>query len=254
MSWKIVAHSLSLLFRNFADALKVSVGPILLMVLFGWLAFAALGVSPQMLAFGLMTGRIAPAALLAVSLGVVGVLFASAWIAVAWHRFILLEEYPGLLPAIPGGRIAAYAGRSILLAILMVLLMFPVSAVVGQVLLLAGLAQLALAQGLVGFGLATLFTFLWLRIAVVLPATAVGRPYSLSQGWNDGSRLSSEIFNAAAIVVALNMVASLILGLLPVGLWPGLVLQAALTWVTMMVGTSLLTTLYGHLVEGRSLP
>lgn len=254
MSWKIVAHSLSLLFRNFADALKVSVGPILLMVAFGWGIFALLDVSPQMLVFGLATGRIAPEAALAVSLALVGVLFASAWIAVAWHRFILLEEYPGLLPPMPGSRIAAYAGRSILLAILMLLLMFPLSAIAGQVLLLTGLGQLGLAQALVGFGLATLFTFLWLRVAVVLPATAVGRPYSLSQGWNDGARLSGDIFNAAAIVVALNMVASLILGLVPLGLWPGLIAQAVVTWVTMMVGTSLLTTLYGHLVEGRSLP
>lgn len=254
MSWKIVAHSLSLLFRNLVDALKVSVGPIVLMVLFGWLVFSLLGVSPQMLAFGVATGRVAPEAALAISLGLVGVLFASAWIAVAWHRFILLEEYPGLLPAMPGSRIAAYAGRSILLALLMILLMFPLSAIAGQVLLLTGLGQVGLVQALVGFGLATLFTFLWLRIAVVLPATAVGRPYSLSQGWNDGTRLSSEIFNAAAIVVALNMLVSVILGLLPIGLWPGLVAQVVLTWVTMMVGTSLLTTLYGHLVEGRPLP
>lgn len=254
MSWKIVAHSLSLLFRNLADALKVSVGPILLMVLFGWAVFAVLGVSPQMLVFGFAIGRPSSEAVLAISLALVGVLFASAWIAVAWHRFILLEEYPGLLPAMPGSRIAAYAGRSILLAIVMILLMFPLSAVAAQVLALTGLAGLTIAQALLGFGLATLFTFLWLRIAVVLPATAVGRPYSLSQGWNDGARLSSEIFNAAAIVVALNMVVSVALSLLPLGFWPDLIAQVVLTWVTMMVGTSLLTTLYGHLVEGRSLP
>jgi len=34
----------------------------------------------------------------------------------------------------------------------------------------------------------------------------------------------------------------------------GSLLNTASQWITMMVGVSILTTLYGHLVEGRELP
>lgn len=254
MGWKIVAHSLALLFRNFADALKVSVVPLVLAIFLGWLAFRVAGTSPQMIAFGLVMGRISSETALAVSLVMIVFLFASSWIAVAWHRFILLEEYPGLIPPVHGSRIAAYAGRSLVLALLLLVVIFPVTAVAGQLMLLSGLGGIWLAQLVLSYGLAVFFTFVWLRIAIVLPATAVGRAYSLSQGWNDGARLSNEILNAAVIVVALNMVATSILGLLPLGLIAGLVAQVAVTWITMMAGSSLLTTLYGHLAEGRRLP
>ena len=254
MGWKIVAHSLALLFRNFGNALKVSVAPLLVALFLGWLAFRVTGASPQMIAFGIAMGRIAPQAAVAISIVLIVFLFASAWIAVAWHRFILLEEYPGLVPQMPGSRIAAYVGRSIVLALLLLIVIFPASAVVGQLLVISGLSQLSAAQLLVSYGLAVLFSYVWLRVAIVLPATAVGRPYTLSQGWNDGARLSGEIFNASAIVVALNMVATMILNLLPLGIVPGLIAQVVVTWVTMMTGSSLLTTLYGHLAEGRRLP
>lgn len=254
MGWKIVAHGLSLLFRNPGEALRVSVGPLVIAALLVWLAFRVTGASPQMLLYGLAVGRLAPQAAVAISIVLVVVLFSTAWVAVAWHRFILLEEYPGLLPALPGGRIAAYAGRSILLAILMVVVMFPVWAIAGQIVMLSGLGGVPGAGLVLGFALDTLFTFLWLRIAIVLPATALGRPYSLSRGWNDGARLSGEVLRAAAIVVALNLVATRALALLPLGAGPALVAQALLTWITLMAGSSLLTTLYGHLAEGRRLP
>lgn len=254
MGWKIVAHSFALLFRNFADALKVSVGPFVLALLFGYLAFRVTGVTPQMIAFGLAVGRLPPEAGVVISLVAVAFLFASAWVAVAWHRFILLEEYPGILPRLNGGRVVSYAGRSILLALLMLVIIFPISAIAGQVFDLTGLGSLPLVAGLLGFGLAVLFTFLWLRIALVLPAAGVGERLTLSDAWNAGAAMSSEILQAATIVVALNMVANQILSLLPLPLIVGVIVQFVITWMTMMVGTSLLTTLYGHLIEKRPLP
>lgn len=254
MGWMIVAHSFALLFRNLADALKVSIGPFVLAILFGYLAFRVADVTPQMIAFGIAMGRLPPEAAVVISLVAVVFLFASAWVAVAWHRFILLEEYPGVLPRLNGGRVAAYAGRSILLALLMLIVIFPISAIVGQIVALSGLARLPLVPGLLSFGLAVLFTFLWLRVALILPAAAVGQRLTLSDAWNAGSAMSSEILRASAIVVALNMVASLILGLLPLPMVLSLIVQLVITWITLMVGSSLLTTLYGHLIEKRPLP
>ena len=43
------------------------------------------------------------------------------------------------------------------------------------------------------------------------------------------------------------------LGALPLGLTVALVINMALNWVTLMLGISVLTTLYGHLVERRPL-
>ena len=253
MGWKIVAHSFMLVFRNLSQALRISVGPLVIAIFLGWLTFRLLNITPQMIVFGLAMGRVAPDAAVAISLSVIFLLFASAWVAVAWHRFVLLEEYPRLLPAIHGSRIAAYAGRSILLAVLLTVVMFPVSAIAGQILALTGLAGIGIVQTLFTLGLGILFTFLWLRIGIVLPATAIGRPYTLSQGWNDGGRVSNEVLGAAAVAVALNMTAEAALGVLPLGFWPAIAIQAVIAWLTAMVGSSFLTTLYGHLAERRPL-
>ena len=49
----------------------------------------------------------------------------SLWVAVAWHRFVLLDEVPnGLLPVWNGSAIASYLGQGIKLWLLTCILFF----------------------------------------------------------------------------------------------------------------------------------
>ncbi len=254
MGWRIVAHSFSLLFRNLTDALKVSVLPLAMALVAGWLVFRLLGVTPQVLVFAAMSQNLPPRAAVAILIALVIFLLVSAWIAVAWHRFILREEYPGLMPAFRGGEVLAYVGRSIVLALVMILVMLPIFMVMSLLLSLLGLSASIAAGFVVSFAVGVIFIWIWLRIALVLPGTAVGRPLRIGESWSATADLSNEIVAAAAIIVAINLAAGILFGALPLGTVGGLLVEGAITWITVMVGTSLLTTLYGHLVEERPLP
>lgn len=253
MGWKIVAHSFALLFRNLTEALKVSIGPFALAIVFGALAVVMAGGGPQSVLLAMDGGEAAPAVALALLAAMMAVVVASAWVAIAWHRFVLVEEYPGLLPKIPSGVLGGYIWRSFTLGLMMVFIAIPLSAIAGIVLGLTGLSGFVLAEMAASFAVATALSYLWLRLAIVLPAIALGRPMNLPQAWAAGSPHAGEILKAAAILVAVNLVGSRILALLPLPDLLGLAAQLVLTWVTMMAGTSILTSLYGVLIEKRSL-
>lgn len=253
MGWRIVAHSFSLLFRNFREALKVSVFPVVVLLLFVWLVFGISGAGMDIVMLP-EAGAMTPGAAFGIILSLVAFIVVSAWVAVLWHRFILKEEYPGVVPVFHRDRVLAYCGRSIQLGLIMILVMFPVVMVFGIALGILGIGESGAATLVSGFAAGLIFTYIWLRIALVLPATAVGRPMRIGESWSATARLSNDIVSAAAIIVALNMAAGILGGLLPLPAILGALVEVAISWVTVMVGTSLLTTLYGHLVEGRPLP
>ncbi|MCC7320071.1 MAG: hypothetical protein IT542_03735 [Rubellimicrobium sp.] len=253
MSWKLAAISLALVFRNLGVALRVSVGPVLLGIGAGWLVFSLFGVTPAMVAVAIDTNLVDPGVAFALLIALAALVIAAAWVAVGWHRFILLDEVPGLLPNLAPRRVAIYAWRSGVLSLLVVLLMFPVSAIGMQVLALTGLMRIDLMRDAFSFAVGAFMTFLWLRLALGLPAAALDRVHSVSKSWNDSARLSSEILGAGAVIAALDLVFSSILDLLPLGLVPGLVVRGVLAWVVAMAGGALLSLVYAHLVEGRRL-
>jgi hypothetical protein len=263
VGWTIVRHSFVLLFRNLGDALKVSIGPMIVGILVVVATLALVGFPWDALRQAIETGRPVeidnPSAgfFLSFLVALLTFLFVFGWVAVSWHRFVLLEEYPGLLPGTRGKPIWSYVGRSILLGLLLVLCMIPVVLVASflGVFPTANPGQLPSPTTIILLNLilGTVGGWLWLRFALVLPGTALGNPMSLGDGWRAGARLSGAILQAAFILVVLNVAISLTLGLL---LGPGLgstLLTLFVNWVTFMGGISILTTLYGHLIEGRSI-
>jgi hypothetical protein len=251
LAWQIVRHSFMLLFGNLGDALKVSVGPVLCVVVFGFLTILIIGGSADQMVFDLTTGTIAAPLALGLLMLVLAVVLASAWIAVAWHRFILLAEYPGLMPAIADRPIMTYAVRSFLLGLVMILALVPAVIATGILAQVFG-PDIPAVMFLLGFALGVYFSFFWLRIAIILPAIAIGKTMTLSQAWAATSPLSSAILGASAILVALNFGVSGIVGALSGGVI-AIIIEIAVNWVTLMIGTSILTTIYGNAVEGRPL-
>lgn len=250
MSIRLVFHSFALLFRNFAYALRVSAGPLILAFLLGVAVFSVSGLSPQLIEMAFYTGRVPPTAILAILFIGVVMLFTFAWIAVAWHRFVLLEEYPGLIPAVTDRPIWPYVWRTLGLGVLLFVIILFLSVILGIVVPLMPSAAL----GLVAFLIGTVVTYVWLRSALILPAVAVGEDLTLRDAWTASAPQARAISGAAAILVALNLLVGLVQSAIvspgPVGIG----ISLAVTWVTLMVGTSILTTLYGHLIQNRPLP
>jgi hypothetical protein len=253
MGWLIIKHSFGLVFRNFGNALKVSVGPIIIAsaILYGTVLLT--GFTPAWAATSIMLGRL-PGTLIAVAaVGVIVYLFVATWIAVAWHKFILIEEYPGFLPPLSVSTVTAYIGKSFVIGLLLLLALVPMLFVAGLALGLLGLTQNAMASLVIGFVLGLLLTYLWLRLAMVLPGVAIGNSMTNREAWTATAPMSDDIFGASAILVAVNSAISFAADfVLPTGIVYYLVILA-INWFTMMVGISLLTTLYGHLIEKRPL-
>lgn len=262
---RIVMHAFRLVFRNLGDALKVSVGPYVIGMVIAALAMMLVGASPE----AFLTGDVVaissdPAAMAAQSLGsmlgALVMLFISSWVAVAWHRFVLLEEYPGLLPALSGRPVWPYLGRAVQLALLLIIIAIPVVVVVAGFLAPmigdptvepgAGMGVAALGLALV---LATLFTWLSIRFGLVLPATALGRKLGFRESWRTSAPMSGAILIAILILVALNLAVSVVIGAVFRGTVIFGVLDLVVNWISLMVGLSILTTIYGHMVEGRPL-
>ena len=243
MALKIFLHTFRMIFGNLGQALKISIGPymILMICVFAVLAIVSttadgtVGVTPLM--------GILPLILLPV------VLFVTAWVAVSWHRFILLEERAGILPAWKDRPIWPYAGRAILLILIISLAALPLLFIVGLV--SAGIPILALPVLAVAF---TLLGFVGLKMGVSLVGTALGKPMPAGEVWKATDRINGDIFGVVVLLVLFNTIPGLILtGLSAFVPIIGFVLSIALDWLTTMLGISILTTIYGHVIENRPL-
>lgn len=251
----IFIHSVKQVFGNFGAAIRISA--VLYLVQIG--VALALGQSltsadASQYAEMAQTGNF-PVVQLLVTLIIA--LVTSLWIAVAWHRYVLLNEEPGsVVPAFRGDRILGYFGYSILIALIMVVL----GAIIGMV---AGLVlgPLLLSNGptLVGLLLIGLVVYVPLlvigyRLSVALPASALGAPLGLGGAWErtKGATGTLLVLGVISVVAAFLLDAPATYVFVP-GSVPAIIWSALTQWVFVMVGVSILTTLYGHYVEDRAL-
>ena len=181
-------------------------------------------------------------------------LVAFVWIAVAWHRYVLLDEVPqGQFPAFNGSRLFRYAIYSLGIGLLAVI----VAAVVGAVaaLVFAIVPVLLFVAALAAMAAALVVFY---RLAPVLPAVAVERPLTFGGAWEATKGASSAIIVLAIVSAVASFIIELPAMVLAMGGSIGSTLALLWTlgtdWLRMLVGVSILTTLYGHYVEGRPIP
>ncbi|WP_421760676.1 hypothetical protein [Devosia sp.] len=243
MGIDIFLHSIRLVTRHFGEALRISGVLYLAAFLVSWfLQLTTTGAEREPL-----TILVAIVTVLVLALGWM-------WVAVAWHRFILLQEGAnGFIPKFLGDRLLAYLGNSFLLFIVMFLAAMVVGLAMVLVTLAAGAAP-ALAIALMGL-IVFVMLILNYRLALVLPAAAIGKQLRLGEAWGATKNATGAIVVLALVSTISSLVLDLPLFLLlgmdlvsviVRGLW-----QLATGWIKLMVGVSILTTLYGHFIEGR---
>jgi len=241
MGWQIFTHSVRLVWANLGVALRISA------VLY--IVSAIFQVWAQMSGFGTVENGVPNTEGGGIQLiSTVVSIITSLWIAVAWHRYILLEEVPeGFLPEWHGARMAAYFGRSLLIGLAML-----------GVVLLSALPMFVGIQGVLGSALVTfgaIFSiFLFYRVCAVLPSAAMGKPLTMAESWR-----ATEGNTGTIIVLVLCMLVGVFALMLPgailapISLTLSVVYLVAAQWFITMFGISIFTTFYGYFIEKRAL-
>ena len=171
------------------------------------------------------------------------------WPVVAWHRFILLAEYPkGWIPALRFDRILSYAGHAILLGLVALVLVLPIGMIIGVTDTSAPVA------GTIFLVLVVLaLNVIVLRLSPILPAVAIGRPLRMKEAWEATKGANGTIFLLLVILSVFQFVLQFVFGLLILIPVIGVLIMLIGVLISALINVSILTTLYGHFVEGRDL-
>ncbi|SLN33610.1 hypothetical protein ROG8370_01370 [Roseovarius gaetbuli] len=179
-AWTIFTHSLKMIFGNLPQVMKITLVPALIGFAFLIGFMAILGISAnQFTVLESGPGAISTGAFLGAILLLLILLMVGLWPIVAWHRFILLAEYPkGWIPTLRFDRILSYAGHAILLGLVAFALVLPIGMIMGVT------ASAAPVAGTVFVLLVVLaVNVIVFRLSPILPAAAIGRPLRMKEAW-----------------------------------------------------------------------
>lgn len=250
----IIRHSISLVIRNWREALVLSVIPLLLMTaatllqlrMFNSFTAGSPGV-------GNGPGQLDMLAIFAMTLLMS---FGTIWAAVSWHRYILLEERPVVLAPLRAGRVLSYFGHSLLISLALAVVALPMVLLFPALINLGppNQTKLSLISLVLGLPLVTI----GLRLSTGLPGAALAEPKPLSTAWQaTRGQIGTFILLALIGLIAQQALNQLLLALVQPG-FPNISLVALLPmligdWISIFVAISVLTTVYGHFVQGRDL-
>ncbi|KPN61590.1 hypothetical protein SAMN04488527_10690 [Aliiroseovarius crassostreae] len=261
----ILKHSWRMVWRNKADAARISVVLLLLSMVVGFAINLAL-VSSEEFIFSIGPVGLALMQVLQNAFTVV----IGGWMAVAWHRFVLLNETPtGWLPSWHGSEVMLYSLWIILMGIGILIALIPVFAAFVPIIMqieteAAPNMGMAFVVSVIAVVFVTFLMIAMMRLSPVLVSRALGQNLSLKQAWRATGGSSKLIFGvffwlfliATGIVVLVGIFVAI---LSAANLW---VLLAGLgvpayffgVWLMTLLQISIMTTIYGVYVEGRELP
>lgn len=173
------------------------------------------------------------------------------WAAVAWHRFVLLEEYPtGLTPPWRGAEVGNYFGNSLLVF----LVVFGAAIGLGILIGIVALALQSAAAGVVlGIGLAFGLSWVATRVGLILPAAAIATKLTIGESWKATAPVSGQLILPIFVVALGSTILNQAIITLAGPTLFAFVLTMAVGWIQLLLNLALMTTLYGNLIEGRQL-
>ena len=240
-----------LLWRHFGDAIRISlipgvfvafVSPMLIVWIYQHVSFGRYNAGiPRELAIVLRLILVISGALM------------MAYAAVAWHRFVLLSEKSrGIFPSPPVGTVSGYFGRTWLIGLIIFAFVWLFNQFVTP-----GLQQLTgySLWSTIGMSLFVnaFASYLILRLGMILPGRAVENDIRLISSWRATGKVGWALILSALLLSALKVL-QFIPALLGMPMLVAIVIGGAITWLSLMIGISILTTLYGYCIEGRDLP
>jgi len=175
--------------------------------------------------------------------------FFSAWVAVIWHRFMLLGEGPvSFMPTFRADNVLGYILKSLMLGLVLMAAMIPAMIVM---VILGMISPPIMTLGIVFAGIYLFYVSL--RISLILPAKSIGKDMLVSQSWSATGSAGMAILLAALMLGVFTAGLQAIPQYLISNAVLKLIVGSCVGWLSLMLGVSILTTLYGYLIEGRSL-
>ena len=170
------------------------------------------------------------------------------WIAVAWHRFILLGERPKrLLPSVHRAELGAYLFVGLKLLLLAIVSLVPALLVVMLSATIDGVFA-TLLPIIVSVAASTVFY----RLGALLPSAALGKTQTFKQAWSATNGQTPTLFGLAIITALLGVFVDSVSS--AIGIGP---LANGVSWILSILGmfltVSIVTTIYGVFVENRDL-
>ncbi len=252
--YRMLVHIVRQVFGNLGPAVRLTAFLTFLPMVLGLTVFLSLGITdidyttvPQR-ADSFPDVNVGLVFLYVIGLVVISVI-TYCWAAVGWHRYVLLEEQGrGITPQWRGENVLSYIGRALIIGVVAVILGFISGLFLSGLLAAAsGLAFVILSGWVLGM------TWVITRIGLILPAAALGRPMTISESWNATKPVSADIlvplFFIALALTVLGQLNGVVFGQ---GLI-GSLFAGVLYWLQLLLNLSLMTTLYGTQIEGRSL-
>lgn len=258
--WAIFKHAVLMVLRNLPDVLRIFLVPYLMIVAtFGVFSYLT-GIWEH---FEIGRTVQVPSHVLPAGFGfffsamIILVSVLNLWGVTSWHRFVLLEEYPrGWVPVFRTDRIFAYFVRLLQIMLIGMLCFLPVLLIMMFVVpIMSGVGgPSALVFSVIWFVCIAVIAIIVMQISPILPAAAIGKPLKVSEAWENtkGSGWSILVIGLLYVLfqVALTFVAGLTAQVyLPLGIAFNIFVFLLLPMVTI----SILTTFYGHYVEGREI-
>lgn len=245
MALRLFMHSVNLVFTQLNGALRIS-GVLYLATL----ALSILGYFLFVQSAMTEPGMPLPSLIIVLVTSVIYM-----WIAVAWHRFVLLDEMPqGMLPPFYNDRILAYLGRSLLICLVVLAIAVVVSFVSAAIATMSGAPYVAMSLTT----LAVIFIALVVsyRLAPMFPGAAVNRSIGLREAWAATAPANNTIVALALISAVASFLVDIpayLVGNIPALAIFGLFWSAVTSWFKLLIGVSILTTIYGVYVEKRTI-
>lgn len=235
MVFAIFGHALKMIFNNLGAVVRIS-SPIIVLIV------------AQMLLVGTKQPTHVQYSVADLIWQIVTVAV-SLWVAVAWHRYVLLAELPtGVLPRLHLPQMGLYFLWGLGLA---VIVWGPVMGVIW-----IGFQTDSMGPGyaIVVAILTAVLAWVGVRLWPILPAVAIGRPLGLRAAWQATRPFAVGLIGLLILIGVSGAVLSwLVLAVMVAAPMLGAVLVVALQWLYTMFILSILTTLYGVYVEGREI-
>jgi hypothetical protein len=244
--WAIFRKSITQIIYNLPDAFKIS-GPLWILI---YLASIFTG---QAFSTDAGVTKLNPGSALLTLLATLLIICGFCWVAILWHRFMLLNEgSDNLVAKWNGSRIWSYFKYLFFIGLaVLVIAAIPYSIIIFM------LSDVLINNPVVGllFGIivSVIFYYLSLRFGLVLPSVALDKPVTLGDSFSETESCKGAILVASVLLVGLSIVVGQLIQISGVNQYTFQLPSFLTNWFFTMTGISILTTLYGFLIEKRGL-
>ncbi|WP_164661477.1 hypothetical protein [Tropicibacter sp. Alg240-R139] len=101
--------------------------------------------------------------------------------------------------------------------------------------------------------MSTAISYVSLRLSLVLPSAAVGVFLSVPESWEKTKAHSKALWDVALCIGVLTLTPNFLLLTSLARILGGFAYVVVAQWVLLMLSVSILTTMYGYIVQGREL-